>query len=397
MTDINLTNKKSEEFMKKRMKKRIKKIIGKSMKTGTIKRSSMYLKYRKQINRYVSLVLLIIAFVASASARVEISDFFSDFTSSDATINSSQDFQGRAVFEMFYEGSLVESHEVPVKMNAGEAVTKVIIWEEKLQHDYYTAKVSVYDGGSLLVSRSYQVSFGTVSLPGFHVVDLSPANSGVQILLRPFSPSTVDIRIELIDNNDIIYTKTNEDVSLTANTETKIPWPFLLTDNKKYTVRAKIFTHRLYASWLVNTYVSNFTAADEAEILSDDVTVDEYGVSVTLRGKSQVPFDGYIVVKARNRATNETQTYRQLVEEILITGKEDTAGIVWKGLAPGTYDVEITAQNKKNVTIDKYETALRIPESTAAAPVTPAKSTPGFTVFLVPMILFVISRWMKGR
>jgi len=89
--------------------------------------------------------------------------------------------------------------------------------------------------------------------------------------------------------------------------------------------------------------------------------VDEYGASVTIRGKSQVPFDGFIVVTARNRVTKETQSYRQQLEDILTSGKESTAGIVWKGIPPGTYDVIIEAVNQKNVTIDKYETVLRIP------------------------------------
>lgn len=356
----------------------------------------MYLNNIRVILKQVLFFIFIFTFVSSASASIEISDFFSDFTSSDITINSSHNLHGKAVFEMFYEGNLMESHEVPFKIKAGESVSKVIIWEKKPQHDYYTAKVSLSDGSKLLASSSFQVSYGTVSLPSFHVVDFSPTNSGVQLLLRPFNPSATDIKIELLDNNDIIYSKTKEDVSLTTNTEIKILWPFLLTNNKKYTVRAKIFTHRLYTSPLINTYIAYFTATDDVEILRDDVTVDEYGASVTLRGKSQVPFDGFIVVTARNRATNETQIYRQLLEEILVSEKEDTAGVVWRGLAPGTYDVEITAQNKDNVTVDKYETVLRIPEFTAVTATLPEKRTPGFTAFISIIMLVTVARRLKG-
>jgi len=46
----------------------------------------------------------------------------------------------------------------------------------------------------------------------FHVVDFSPSNKGVQLLLQPFNPSAVDIKIELLESNDIVYTKTQEDV-----------------------------------------------------------------------------------------------------------------------------------------------------------------------------------------
>jgi uncharacterized protein (DUF2141 family) len=346
--------------------------------------------------RYGLQVLFILLLVNSASAQVEILDFFSDFTSSDVTLNSSRNFQGKAVFELFYSDSLVESQEVALNMRAGDPVYKVIIWQKKPQHDYYTAKVGIYNDSKLLASSAYQVSYGTASLPGFYVVDFSPTNSGVQLLLRPFNPSATDIKIELVDNHDIVYTRTKEDVSLTTNTEIKMTWPFLLTSNKKYIVRAKIYTHRLYASPLINTYIANFTATEDVEILPDDVQVDEYGASVTLRGKSQVAFDGFIVVKARNRATNETQVYRQQVEEILVSGKEDTAGVVWKGLAPGTYDVEILAVDKENVTIDKYETGLRIPEYSNVSKAVPAKSTAGFEALLFITMLLSAARRLKG-
>lgn len=372
-----------EEFMTNRMKEEN-------------KRSFMHSNNRKLINRFVLSVLFILALVNSASAQVGILDFFSDFTSADVTFNSTQDLRGKAVFELFYAGSPVESQEVPFDIKAGELLTKVIIWEKKPQQDYYIAKVSLYDDSKLLAGTSYQVSYGTVSLPSFHVVDFSPTNSGVQLLLRPFNPSVTDIKIELLDNNDIVYTNTEDDVTLTANKEMKISWPFLLTDSKKYTVRAKIYTHRLYASPLTNTYVAYFTANQDVEILPDDVQVDEYGASVTLRGKSQVPFDGFIVVRTVNRETNETKVFRQQVEEILVSEKEDTAGVVWKGLASGTYDVEIRAANKEDVTLDKYETVLRIPEVPAVEATTPAQSTPGFAALLSIIALLSASRRLKG-
>lgn len=339
----------------------------------------------------------LLALANPGSANLEIVDFFSDFTSSEVTIKSSQAHEGKAVFELMYGEKMVESYEVPFKASAGELVSKVILWQKKPQHDYYTAKVSIYNHTKLHGNKTYEVSYGTVAMPSFHVVDFSPSNKGMQVLLRPFNPSAVDIKIELLDNNDIVYTKTKEDVSLTANTEIKMDWPFLLTNNKNYTVRAKIFTHRLYAPPLTNTYISSFTASDDVEILQDDVEVDEYGASVTLRGESQVPFDGSIVVAAKNRATSQIQTYTTQMEEILVSGKEDTAGVVWKGLAPGTYDVDILAINHEDVIVDKYETVLRIPEVSAVAETPAAKSVPGFTalIFLI-VVLVAASRIRRG-
>lgn len=349
-----------------------------------------------------ALLLLVFAFtfVNTANASLEITGFFSDFTSSEVTINSSEYHQGKAVFELMYGGKVVESQMVPFKVNPGEQVSKVILWQKKPQYDYYTAQVSLYNDTQLHDNKSYGVSYGTVAMPSFHVVDFSPSNRGVQLLLRSFNPSAVDINIELLDNNDIVYTEAKKDIPLTGNTELKMDWPFLLTDNKKYTARAKILTHRLYADPLINTYVASFTASDDVEILPDDIEVDEYGASVTLRGKSQVPFDGVIDITATNRATNETKTYRQKIEEILVSGKEDTAGVVWKELGSGIYDVRIQAVNKENIALDKYDTVLRIPEvamvsETPAANITPTLAGHSGVAAIVIVIVSLAVFWRK--
>ena len=348
------------------------------------------------IIRILILNIIFFALIADANARVEITDFFSDFTSADVTLNSSEDMNGDAVFELFYAGNLVESHNVPFNIKANTVLTRVIIWEKKPTHDYYTVKISIFDEGQLLANKSYQISYGAVSLPGFHVVDFTSSNRGIQLLLSPFNPSVVDIRFELIEDNDIVFKETKDAVPLSIVTDIQTTWPFLLSNNQRYSVRAKIFTHRLNAQPLINTYISDFIAKQEVEILRDDVQVDEYGASVTIRGKSQVPFDGFLVVKARNRATNETQVFRARMEEILVAGKEDTAGIVWKGLASGIYDVEILAENLENVALDKYETVLRIPESSAGITSTPSKAAPGFEAFLLIIIIAFIWRSKGG-
>lgn len=351
----------------------------------------------KDVTREIAISLIIlILFINSVSATVELTDFFSDFTTSDVTISSDRDFQGKAVFDLIYSGDLVETYEVPVNVKAGKPLTKVIIWQEKPQHDYYTARVSLYEGSKIVSNSSYNIAYGTVTLPQFQVVDLSPSNSGVKILLRSFNPTVTDIKIELLDNNDIVYSKTREDMSITASSELKLGWPFLLSENKNYVVRAKIYSHRLYAPPLVNTYIAGFTATDDVEILSADVQVDEYGASVTIQGKSQVPFDGSIVVTARNRVTNIEQSYRQQLEDILTYGKESTAGIVWKGLPSGNYDVLIEAVNQKNITLDKYETVLRIPEYPITDVTVPGKSASGFEGVVLLIIVIAVSRRKKG-
>lgn len=361
--------------------------------------------FKKLLARIILISVCTLMISGTASAALEITDFFSDYTTSEVTIRAGQDHQGKAVFQLLDGTNVVESQDVPFKVSAKEEVSKVILWQNKLQKDYYTAKVSIYNDTQLHDKKTYQVSYGTVAMPSFHVVDFSPSNKGVQLLLRPFNPSAVDIKIELLDNNDIIYSKTKEDVSLTSNTELNIDWPFLLNDNEKYTVRTKILTHRFPAEPLINTYVAAFTAGNDVEILPDDVEVDEYGASVTLRGNSQVPFDGFIDISTTNRATNEKKTFRQQVEEILTSGKEDTAGVVWKDLKSGTYDVSIRAVNKDNIELDKYDTVLRIPELDAESETSAVSNTPalagltgstGFAVIVIVIVIFAIARRKRG-
>lgn len=358
---------------------------------GMISMKIFFKVFMKLLAIMILILLCTLMLSGTASAALEITDFYSDYTSSEVTIRASQDHQGKAVFQLLDGTNVVESQEVPFKVSAKEDVSKVILWQNKLQKDYYTAKVSIFNDTQLHDKRTSQVSYGTIAMPSFHVVDFSPSNKGVQLLLRPYNPSAVDIKIELLDNNDIVYSKIKEDVSLTSNTELKIDWPFLLSNNKNYTVRTKIITHRFPVEPLINTYVAAFTAGNDVEILPDDVEVDEYGASVTLRGNSQVPFDGFIDLSATNRATKEIKTYRQQVEEILTSGKEDTAGVVWKDLKSGTYDISIQAVNSDNISLDKYETVLRIPEADVDSVVPATSDTPALagSTGLAAIVIFI--------
>lgn len=358
----------------------------------------IYLKEITRVFNYVILILILLYLTGPASATAGISGFFSDFTSSDVTIISDEDFNGSVLFELYHTGSAVQSQKIPVRVKAGETGYRVIVWQQRPQQDYYTAKVSLYNNNyQLLDTKTYPVSYGTVSLPGFHVIGFLPSNSGVKLLIRPFNPGVADIKIELLDNNNAVYTKIERDVSLTTNTEKNFNWPFLLSSGKNYNVRAKIYTQRLYFEPMVNTYVSEFTATEDIEILYDDVQVDEFGASVTIMGNSQVPFDGYIVVNTKNRETGEMKTYRQQMDEILVSGKEDTSGVVWGDIAPGVYDVEILAVNHDNKTLDKYETVLRIPEIPVFQDSSPQVEAPGFIIFLSVISLLLAARSRRGR
>ena len=94
------------------------------------------------------------------------------------------------------------------------------------------------------------------------------------------------------------------------------------------------------------------------EILDTDIDVDEYGASVTIVGKSQVPFDGIIRVVLTPEG-GDVQVFEETAD-ILTAGKEDTVGIIWQGVPRGDYNVKIDVLNLEGEVLDSHETVLRV-------------------------------------
>lgn len=359
-------------------------------------------------NEVLILILVVLALSPLAKAETEIVSIFSDFTSGDVTIKSSEDINGKLVFESSTEKGLIESQTIPLQIAANQTISKVIIWGIRPQVDIYNVKVSLYNGDVIVTDKSIQVTYGSVSLPSYRVVDFAPSNKGVQMLLEAVNPSAVDMRIELIDNSNIVFTTTKSDVALDKDVTNgiKIDWPFPLNDNNEYTVRGKITLRASYGPPLVNSYISRFVAKNDVQIIPENVKVDEYGASVTLVGESQVPFDGFIDITVRNLATNEIQVYRQQVDRILLSGREDTTGVVWSGLKPGKYDVQIRAVTVDNISLAEYKTILRMPEpqkednqSVPTENTNGINSIPGFEALYLIMVfgIIIIIKRQKNR
>jgi len=120
--------------------------------------------------------------------------------------------------------------------------------------------------------------------------------------------------------------------------------------------------------------------------------VDEYGASVTIVGKSQVPFDGVIKVVLTPK-TGNVKIYEETAD-MLTFGKEDTLGIIWQGIPKGDYNVKIYAVDLEGEVLDSYETVLRVIEPVAE--VTPAEKSPAFD-FLSTLEVFLSLSIFPGR
>ena len=132
-------------------------------------------------------------------------------------------------------------------------------------------------------------------------------------------PGMVDLALKLLSGTDVIYTESLENVPVTDAYYKAINWPFLLEKDRNYTAILKVHSH---SPELTTAYISSFRAEEKVEILDADIDVDEYGASVTVVGKSQVPFNGIIRV-VLTPEEGEAQVFEETAD-ILTAGKEDT-------------------------------------------------------------------------
>jgi len=339
----------------------------------------------KSRNIYILTILLtLIIFPASAGENQTtwITSTFSDENSMDVSIQSSEQVNnGQLIFKLTYRDKLIETTTLDFIIAPGKEIRKVIMWDSQPQFKNYVATVSVLVDGRSVDETSYPFSYGLVVLPRFQVVDLSASSSGASLLLKPrsvSSPGVADFTFQLIQDGEILYSKTKEDIPVIQSTQLSIDWPILLDDNTEYSVRVKAISH---TPDITSSYVTWFTSNQEVEIDNMDVDVDDFGASVTLYGMSQVPFNGIV----------EVELHKDGSDPLVFTGKpepltldrDDTVGIIWDDdLDPGTYQVNIHILTLENEILDRYETMLFIPER--ASPVSqPTKSkTPGFTILL---------------
>lgn len=233
--------------------------------------------------------------------------------------------------------------------------------------------MEVYVQGSLIATLSKQISYGSVALPNLRVLGFSPDSSRVKLLLSPIKTCMVDVRIELINGSDIIYAESKKDISVIQPAELNINWPILLKKNQPYTVRAKIFSQT--QPMLTASYVVNFTAVEDAEI-KDDVDADEFGASVTVVGKSQVPLNAelWFLVEQKGR---EIKTIKKPIP-IIMSGKDETVGANWENeFGVGVYDLKILVVAGDRV-IDRYETVFEVKTPPYTVAPTPTQKMPGF-------------------
>jgi hypothetical protein len=354
------------------------------------------------------------AFAASDGAAIEehghgdavITDFFSDHELSDATVRFEQPLENASlVFTLSSGKKLLKSETFLLgPVEKGQEVTKVLFWgigEDLLKHrDSYTAQVFVKNDSENLAFRELSFSYRNPALSKFKLVDFSADSEKASVLMTLTNPAdfgsiqlpepgVIDLDLKLLTGTEILYSEKQKNIPITNTYYNASYWPFLLENDKNYTALLKVHSH---SPDVTTAYRSNFRAEEKVEIVDRDIDVDEYGASVTIVGKSQVPFDGLVRVVL----TPEDGKVRVFEEttDILTVGKEDTVGIIWQGVPKGDYNVKIYVLNLKGEILDSHETVLRVFEPVAQA--SPVEKSPP-TGFFAVLGIFLCAGILSGR
>ena len=344
-------------------------------------------------------------------------DFFSDSEFSDAIVRFEKPFENVSlVFVLSLENKILKSETFSLNsVEKDQEITKIVFWglgkdfkkgiDPKKNRDSYKVQLYVKDDNKTLASRETSFLYQNPVLSNFKVVDFSADSEKASILLTPVArtgfqdlnlpePSMIDLDLKLFSGTEVVYSSKQENIPVTNTYYNATYWPFLLEKDGNYTALLKIHSH---SPDFTTAYSSDFKAKEKVEILDHDVDVDEYGVSVTVVGRSQVPFDGIIRV-VLTPENGKSQVFEETAD-ILTAGREDTIGIIWQGVPKGDYNVKIYALNLEGEILDSYETVLRVFEPVSEA--TPVEDSPGFGFFaalgilLLPAILF--QRKRKGK
>jgi hypothetical protein len=380
-------------------------------------------KHKRFISRFFSALLFLTIFCAEISPafaalhgtapeekRQEdavITDFFSDRDLSDATVRFEQPLENASLVFILSSGTKVLKSETFLlgSVEKGQEVTKVLFWGIKedfgKEKESYTAQVLVKNGTQSIDSRELSFSYRNPTLSKLKLVDFSADSEKASVLMSLTNPADfgsiqlpepgmIDLDLKLLSDTEIMYSEKQRNIPVTNTYYNVSYWPFLLEKDKNYTALLKVHSH---SPDTTTAYRSNFRAEEKVEIIDRDIDVDEYGASVTVVGKSQVPFDGLVRV-VLTPEDGKVQVFEETAD-ILTAGKEDTVGIIWQGVPKGDYNVKIYVLNLEGEVLDSHETVLRVFEPVAET--SPEEESPSSGFFIVLGIFLCTGSYLKGR
>jgi hypothetical protein len=293
---------------------------------------------------------------------------YSDIDSVDLSVYSSIGLEGLDVeLQLEHGGEVLDTITVRIdNISAGSNIVKVFEWDTDSKEDgKYTVRSRITQGECGLYSGNHSFVHGRQVIPRININNLAANSEGASILIAPVQPAIMDIEFMLVDGPDVIYSATQQKVSLhTQPGITEHTWNTLLTDGKDYRARVKI---NMYTPSESLVLMERFTAREDVFI--SDTYRDAIGASATIEGRSQVPFTGSVRFTVADRFGTVIESVSER-SPVLLNGDDETVETIWENRLPeGSYKLTMEVLGGDGTILDRRETII---EAAAARRVTTA-------------------------
>jgi len=380
----------------------------KQIESGKRGKGNTYLP--KRDNTYLwavpTAIILLMLLLPSASAQeIQITDIYSDIDMADITIHSKEQYSDLNLnADLIFDGEVISSKQLFINEITPDCeIIKVASWNVTNPKDgFYRARMTLSENSKVLETKYYNFSYGWQALPRIYIKDMIPDSRGVSVILTPSTtqygsnPVLTDIKYMLIDGDTAIYHTTDSRISVVQATPISKDWNILLENNHPYISRIKLRISSPQDAVIARS--EGFTARDNARIT--ELYKDETGASVTVEGRSQVPFTGSLVFTV----SKDGETVEEIKEQspILTSGDDETIEVTWSSrLGAGIYDLSVTVTGNDKDILDKWDTIIEGKEDPYdhgqnESESTEPTETPGFGIHLT-VISILVMYLISGR
>ncbi|TKY91934.1 MAG: hypothetical protein C5S46_03300 [Candidatus Methanomarinus sp.] len=371
-------------------------------KSGKRGKGNTYLPKRE--NTYlravtIGIILLVLLLPSGSAQEIQITDIYSDIDMADITIQSKEQYSDLTInADLIFDGEVISSKQLFINEITPDCeIIKVASWDVTNTKDgAYCARMTLSENSKVLETKYYNFSYGWEALPRIYIKDMIPDSSGVSVILTPSTtqygsnPVLTDIEYMLIDGDTAIYRTRDRRISVVQATPLSEDWNVLLENNHPYISRIKLRISSPQDTVIARS--EGFTAKDNARIT--ELYEDETGASVTVKGRSQVPFTGSLVFTV----FKDGETIEEIKEQspILMSGDDETTEVTWSSRLPtGIYDLSVTVGGNDKDIVDKWDTIIESKEDLYdhgqnESESTEPTETPGFGIHLTIISILVI-------
>ncbi|MCD4844382.1 MAG: hypothetical protein K8R25_07850 [Methanosarcinales archaeon] len=353
----------------------------------------------------IAIILLVLSLPSGSAQQIQITDIYSDIDMADITIHSKEQYSNLNLdADLIFNEKVISSKQLFInKITPDCEIIKVASWGVTNPKDgFYRARMTLSENSKVLETKYYNFSYGWQALPRIYIKDMIPDSRGVSVILSPSTtqygsnPVLTDMEYMLIDGDTAIYHTTDSRISVVQATPLLEDWNIILENNHPYISRIKLRISSPQDAVIARS--EGFTARDNAHIT--ELYKDETGASVTVEGRSQVPFTGSLVFTV----SKDGEIIEEIKEQspILTSGDDETIEVTWSSrLGAGIYDLSVIVFGNDKDVLDKWDTIIEGKEDPYGhgqneSESTEPTQTPGFGIHLT-VISILVMYLISGR